>query len=180
MNPLMLLLGAQNVTHGIGQPQGYGTDDLRGLTDALAAYKKTAGEDKSDDKSPTQSPIDRIKAAFDSLKDMHKGPDQTPENTAMLAGPNSPSPFDTMQWPYGPVGAPSQAQGASPPAAPQGPSGVPMPQPRPEGAPPPPDQGPMMSFFQRNTALQRDPVTGEYIDPASAAKANPGVFHGLF
>jgi hypothetical protein len=185
---------------------GSETSDLKSLTDALAAYKngvasgdQFSDKNKSEDNSPMGplTPMDRIKAAFDSLKDMHKGPDQTPQNTAMLAGPNSPSPFDNAQWPQGPQGAPSQAQAS-----------VPMPQARPPGAPlsegeangiydsfenspagqrmrastnaMDAQQNPMMSLFQRSAAMQRDPQTGEFIDPASAAKAQPGIFHGLF
>lgn len=175
MNPIMRLLLGSVIGTGFGdQFSKNQPSDLKSLTDALAAYKNAAGPDGGN--TPAQSPMDRIKAAFDDLKNMHKGPDQTASNTGVL--PSGASPFDTSQWPYGPVGAPSQAQ-ASVPQQPQMPSGIPMPMPRPAEAPQA-DANPMMSFFQRNTALMKDPISGEYIDPAAAAKASPGIFHGLF
>lgn len=33
------------------------------------------------------------------------------------------------------------------------------------------DSGSTMPFFQRNTALQRDPITGDFLDPQAASKA---------
>lgn len=45
---------------------------------------------------------------------------------------------------------------------------MPMPQPRPPQAPQAPQE---MGFFQRNTAMMRDPVTGMFIDPSAAARA---------
>lgn len=126
--------------------------------------------------------LDRIKQAFEALKGMHKGPDQT--EAALTATPtNGPSPFDNAQWPVGPVGAPGQAQAS------MAPQGAPMPQPRPQEAPqpqmaPPQPQAPqdpvMQGFFQRNAALQRDPISGDYLDPTAAQAANPGIFKGLF
>jgi hypothetical protein len=114
--------------------------------------------------------IDRIKQAFEALKDMHKGPDQTA--AAFTTPPSSgPSPFDGAQWPYGPAGAPTQAHASALPTH------APMPAPRPAI---PQDSPAAMGFFQRNAALQRDPLTGEYLDPASASKADAGVFKGLF
>lgn len=133
-------------------------------------------QDTADYQSSKHSaPIDRIKAAFEALKDMHKGSNQT--ETAFTAPPSSgPSPFDNAQWPYGPSGAPTdppkpllmQAQAQAP---------VPMPAPRPSI---PQDSPAAMGFFQRNAALQRDPLTGDYLDPAAASKADAGVFKGLF
>jgi len=183
MNPLLRMIGMYGWGKGIGERYGGSeTSDLKSLTDALAAYKRGAASgdqflnNKSEDNSPPQqSPMDRIKAAFESLKDMHKGPNQTPENISMLAGPNSPSPFDNAHWPQGPVGAPSQAQAPMP-------QSLPMPQPRPAEAPQPQPENPMMSLFQRSAAMERDPLTGEFIDPQAGAKANaqPGIFHSLF
>jgi hypothetical protein len=58
------------------------------------------GETKEEKKPDPQ--IDRIKQAFEALKDMHKGPNQTA--AAFTTPPSSgPSPFDSAQWPYGPV-----------------------------------------------------------------------------
>jgi hypothetical protein len=173
MNPILQLLLGSTLSR-YGQPfQGNQTSDLKGLTDALAAYKQAAGPDDSDkSQMGPLTGMDRIKAAFDSLKDMHKGPDQTAANTAVLPA-NGASPFDNAQWPYGPVGAPSQSMASGPST----PGGVPMPQPRPADAP---QASPMMSLFQRSAAMQQDPLTGDYIDPAAAAKAQPNIFHGLF
>lgn len=179
MNPIMRLLLGSAMGSGFGDRFSKNqTSDLKNLTDALAAYKQNAGPDS--DKAPAQSPIDRIKAAFAELKDMHKGPDQTDSNTAVLP-PGGASPFDTMHWPYGPVGAPATPMAANAPV-PQAPQpSVPMPQPRPMDAPQA-DANPMMSFFQRNAALQKDPLSGDYIDPASAsrAQAQPGILSHLF
>lgn len=197
MNPILRMLMSSTWAKGVGERFGGSqTSDLKSLTDALASYKQaSAAGDQFSDKNGTnpsqpqaqdQSPMDRIKAAFDSLKDMHKGPNQTDANTAALASPQ-PSPFDNAQWPYGPQGSPSNAQdSASPldtaqwPSGPAGaPSSVPMPQPRPADAP---QSSPMMSLFQRSAAMQQDPNGGGYIDPEAAAKANaqPGIFHSLF
>lgn len=46
---------------------------------------------------------------------------------------------------------------------------VQMPQPRPAAAPQP---DPAMSFWQRNAAMMRDPSTGDFLDPASAKRAD--------
>jgi hypothetical protein len=184
MNPILQLLMGTTMSKGIGDRFGGNqTSDLKNLTDAYAqslgpnsayaSFRQAAGPE-STDKPPAQSPMDRIKAAFDSLKDMHKGPDQTAANTGVLPQ-NGASPFDNAQWPYGPVGAPSQAQASVPQQTPS--QGVPMPMARPADAP---QANPMMSLFQRSAAMQQDPLTGSYIDPASAAKAQPNIFQGLF
>lgn len=49
---------------------------------------------------------------------------------------------------------------------------VPMPTARPAQAPQAPQALTPMSFFQRNAAMMRDPVTGMFIDPANAARAH--------
>lgn len=73
------------------------------------------------------------------------------------ASASGPSPLDTAAWPFGPVGAPSHAS-------------VPTPQPRPAEAPQPEAPSPM-GWFARNTAMQRDPLSGDFLDPASAQRA---------
>lgn len=70
------------------------------------------------------------------------------------------SPMDNAQWPFGPNGAPGAAQAQAP---------VPMPQPRPAEAPTAP---PDMSFFQRNAAMMRDPMTGDFLDPQAGKQAD--------
>lgn len=64
------------------------------------------------------------------------------------------------------------------PQAPQRPAAVPMPMPRPAAAPQPAPQqaAPMpqqadVSWFMRNAQMQRDPLSGEYLDPRLAALA---------
>lgn len=74
---------------------------------------------------------------------------------------NGPSPLDNAQWPFGPIGAPTRS--ASP--------AVPTPSPRPAEAP---QSEPDMSFWQRNAAMMRDPSSGDFIDPTTAAKAVRG------
>jgi len=98
-----------------------------------------------------QTPMDHIRNGFDQF-----GMPMIPDSNAPAA-----SPFDNAQWPAGPVGAPSQAQAST-------------------ARPPEADQNPIMGLFQRSVALQKDPLTGEFIDPAAAAKARPNIFHGLF
>jgi hypothetical protein len=84
--------------------------------------------------------------------------------TAQTLAPNAPSPLDNAQWPAGPVGAPAPSQaGPGPAPAP------PMPAPRPPEAPAP---TPDMGFFQRNSAMMRDPSSGQFIDPTNAANAS--------
>jgi hypothetical protein len=58
-----------------------------------------------------------------------------------------------------------------PPQAPQAQAQVPMPMARPEGAP----SGQPMGFFQRNTAMMRDPATGDFIDPMAAQQAQADI-----
>lgn len=198
MNPLIRLLMTSAWGKGVGDRFGGSqTSDFKNLTDAYKSYKDAAasGDQFSDKPSPLDTaqwphgpvgapsgdsdkspmgpltPMDRIKAAFDSLKDMHKP--EMPTLAQSLPQDGS-SPFDNAQWPYGPVGAPSQAQAQGGAGA-----GVPMPRPRPAEAQQA-DQGPMMSLFQRSAALQKDPLTGEFIDPINAAKAQPNIFKGLF
>lgn len=157
----LLLSGLMN--SGIGERFSEDrTSDFKGLTDTLAALKAKKAE-------ASPAPMDRLKDAFAQLKDMHKDDAPAPE----------PFSFETAQWPYGPVGAPSQAQAsASPPPAPQpqqAAAPVPMPAPRPAEAPQ------QMGFFQRNAAMMRDPSTGDFIDPSAAAQAgNGGILNGLF
>lgn len=68
------------------------------------------------------------------------------------------SPMDSLPWPFGPIGAPQAAH-----QAPQAhPAAIPMPQARPAEAPD-------TSFFMRNALMQRDPMTGAFLDPAGAA-----------
>jgi hypothetical protein len=119
---------------------------------------------------------DRLVDAFKQLKDMHKEDPATP-----MQAPNVPNALDNAQWPFGPIGAPSQAQASAPQAhAPI----VPTPMPRPADAPQPPQaqaQGnPFADFFKRNTAMMQDPNGGGYIDPQAAAQAGPGILSHLF
>lgn len=74
------------------------------------------------------------------------------------ASANGPSPLDNAAWPFGPVGAPSHGT-------------VPTPQPRPAEAPQPEAPSPM-GWFARNTAMQRDPLSGDFLDPAAAQRAD--------
>lgn len=117
---------------------------------------------------------DRLVDAFKQLKDMHKEDPATP-----MQAPNVPNALDNAQWPFGPIGAPSQAQASAPQAQPH----VPMPMSRPQDAPQPapPVQGnPFADFFKRNTAMMQDPNGGGYIDPQAAAQAGPGILSHLF
>ena len=77
------------------------------------------------------------------------------------------TPMENSQWPTGPVGAPT-------PAAPQAPavtSGGPH-QPIFTGPQLPQSSPDTLSAWQRNAALQRDGLTGDYIDPTNAARAD--------
>lgn len=99
------------------------------------------------------SPQDRLQAAFDAFKN---------KQTITSASAPEASPFDTMQWPFGPVGAPSQAEAKITTPA----QGVPVPTPRPAEAP---QAQPDTSFFMRNALMQKDPTSGDFIDPTGAA-----------
>lgn len=102
------------------------------------------------------TPNQRVAGGFGSL------PTATP-NARVAQG------FDTMQ-PWLPQNNPSRGfpQAGPPVMAQGGGGGVPMPQPRPASDP---QADPQMNFFQRNSAMMRDPSTGAFIDPANAAIA---------
>lgn len=150
------------MSSGIGERDSENqTSDFRNLTNAY----KDARETKRGG-----AQLSRLQDAFSQLKDMHK------DNAA-----TTPAPFDfeTAKWPFGPVGAPSQSMAHS--AAPPVSASVPMPMARPAEAPQaPPAQSPFAEFFGRNTAMMKDPSSGDFIDPSAAAKAGPGILNGLF
>lgn len=173
MNPLLrFLLGtvlqrSTDLTTEQATPALWG-----GPEDAMANF------DSASKRAAGRSPADHIRDAFRQLKDMHKDPAlEQAMTTPPPASPftvgghtpmpsprpmDTPSPLDTAQYPFGPVGAPhAMAQAA----------------PRPAEAPP----GPPLDLMQFNTAMMRDPSTGEFIDPRAAQTAemhNP--FKGLF
>jgi len=95
--------------------------------------------------------------------------DGLPAPASMGRGPLTPasgdqaSPLDTMQWPFGPLGAPSQA-----PASAAG-AGVPLPTARPAEAPQAPQD---TGFFMRNALMMQDPMGGGLIDPTGAASVS--------
>ena len=96
------------------------------------------------------SPQDRLNATFKSLPEMAQNN-------------NVPSPLDTMNWPFGPVGAPTQAPASAATA------GVPLPTARPAEAPQAPED---TGFFMRNALMQQDPLGGGFIDPTGAASVS--------
>jgi hypothetical protein len=167
MNPLQLLMLALQ-SKGFADPfSGSHSDDLVALTKELKAAQ---------DNKKGMQPLDRLKDAFSQLKDMHKDDPALAQANPLGSSNSGPSPFDNAQWPYGPVGAPSQAQASAPAPAP-----VPMPAPRPAAAAQAPASNPFADFFARNTAMMKDPVTGEFIDPQAAAKyGGSGILNGLF
>lgn len=157
MNPILRLLGA------IGHYGATSSGDIQ-YDIPIPENLKDAQENKG---------LDRIKAAFDAIKTMHKNP-----SLALLEGPMSAQvqsqPQQTPQQRIDGAFAqlPSQA--------------VPMPKPRPamldamaQAAPEETSQA-EMPWWMRNAALQKDPETGEFLDPAMAAKAQPNAFKGLF
>lgn len=95
------------------------------------------------------SPMDGLRAAFDAFKG---------KETALQG--DQWSPMDSMQWPFGPLGAPSGAPESTASA------GVPLPGARPAEAPQAPQD---TSFFMRNALMQQDPLGGGFIDPTGAA-----------
>jgi hypothetical protein len=161
---LKLLLSAL-MNSGIGERDSENrTSDFRDLVGAYTAEKE---------KKKGMQSLDRLQDAFAQLKDMHKDNPQTP--VAPFGSSAEAGPFDNAQWPYGPQGAPSQASASAAPPAP--PPGVPMPAPRPAEAPQ--ASSPFADFFARNTALMKDPGSGEFIDPRAAALHGGGL-SGMF
>jgi hypothetical protein len=79
---------------------------------------------------------------------------------------NGPSPVASHG--FAPQPAP-QAQPAAQTAAPQSAPMAPMPQARPTDAP---QAQPDTSFFMRNALMQRDPVTGQMLDPSGASSVS--------
>lgn len=168
MNPMlraMSLFGRGSLSGGLngfasGSPDIYSTPEI-------AERQTRYDAARSADAMPKSNPMDRIKDAFTALKDMHK------DNGPVL---------DASQMPWlssltFPMQAPASSGFPSAPMNANAQASVPMPMPRPAEAP---QQEPMMSAFQRNAALQKDPMTGEFLDPEMAAKAGPGIFQGLF
>lgn len=157
---------------GTGFGDRFSQDQTGDFGALVGALKKARGEEKDH-----LSPLMRLTDAFGQLKDMHMG-----QNAQHLAGRSptdqafnvpmpsprpmdTPSPLDTAQYPFGPMGAP------------HGMAQAPMPAPRHAEAPP----GAPLDLMQFNTAMMRDPSTGEFIDPRAAQTAearNP--FKGLF
>lgn len=80
--------------------------------------------------------------------------------------PNNPAVPSWAQ--LGPLPSPAGGNASSPSAA------VPLPAPRPQPAPAVQAAVPQpgMSFWQRNTAMMRDPATGAFLDPQAAAQAD--------
>ena len=173
MNPLQLLMLALQ-SKGLADPfSGSHSDDLVALTKELKAAQEN--------KKGGTNPLDRLKDAFSQLKDMHKDDPALAQANPLGSSNSGPSPFDSAQWPYGPVGAPSQAQASAPAPVPHAPAPAPMPAPRPAEAPQAPTSNPFADFFARNTAMMKDPVTGDFIDPQAAAKfGGSGILNGLF
>lgn len=68
----------------------------------------------------------------------------------------------------GPRGFPPGMPLPQPTRPPQASSPVPMPMARPAEAP---QEQPDMGFFARNTAMMQDPMTGQFIDPSAAQRA---------
>lgn len=169
MNPMlraMSLFGRGGLQGGLngfasGSPDIYSTPEI---VERQTRYDAA----RSADAMPKSNPMDRIKDAFTALKDMHKGGEPALDASQMpwLSSLTFPMKAPASQgFPQSPMNAQAQA-----------PSPVPMPMPRPAEAP----QGdPMMSAFQRNAALQKDPNTGEFLDPEAAQGADPGIFKAL-
>lgn len=142
--------------------------DLASLTTALRAEKDKKGEGQ----------LSRLQDAFAQLKNMHKD--------------DKPFDFESAQWPYGPIGAPSQAMAradapspldnAQWPHGPRGaPSAAPVPMPAPRPAEAPQASSPFADFFARNTAMMQDPNSGAFIDPSAAAqRGGSPILNGLF
>lgn len=154
------------------------------------------------------SPNDQVAARFGGMADPSAmTPNQYVRDNGMTPNDQVAARFGGMQPPAGPASFADRFGNMDPAALAKGdmlhadPSqaiamrgmptmaqGVPMPQPRPQmaqQAPPPmpqprPASAPQeMGFFQRNAAMMTDPVTGMFIDPAGAAKANPDTINKM-
>jgi len=112
----------------------------------------------------------------DILND-HRGAFNAPPAPAPSVAPPISQSNYAAPAPY-PSGTDPMSAGGPPPvtpapqvATPPQPASTPMPQARPADAPAPIPTPDPMSFFQRNTAMMRDPVTGQFIDPRAASDA---------
>jgi hypothetical protein len=97
---------------------------------------------------------------------------------------DQPFNFETAQWPYGPIGAPSQPMTAGvpmPQSRPQMAAAAPVPMSAPRPAEAPQASSPFADFFARNTAMMKDPTTGQFVDPSAAAShGGSGILNGMF
>ncbi len=137
-------------TMGDGRPDNT-PEDLAYLTKAFAAAR-----------AARLTPNGHVADAFNRLPFPQGSDPMTAGGLAPPAAPVTPQVSDGSFNSIDAAAAP-QATPALPPAA------VPMPQPRPEEAPTPQPGG--MGFFARNTAMMRDPVTGDFLDPTAGRQA---------
>lgn len=153
-------------TMGLGTPTGVGMggDAISGAMNAglnnpmlkAAMAKATAPQlgaapapaAPSPAPQPPMSPNARVAQGFDMFNP------SASNGVPTMASQNLPTPMDNDPTPKPPQNAMAQAAPA-----------VPMPQPRPDDAP---QASPQMGFFQRNSAMMRDPSSGQFIDPANA------------
>lgn len=176
MNPIlraMSLFGRGGLS-GAGSGFASGSPDILNSPDMLGQGSRyvAMGGARMMPKLPA---VDRIKDAFSAIKDMHKDGSQEPtldaSNMPWMGSLTFPGKLPASQ------GFPAQNAPAPGPAPMNAQASIPMPAPRPQEAP---QANPFMAFFQRSAALQRDPITGDYLDPEAAQKADPSVFKGLF
>lgn len=109
-----------------------------------------------------RTPNGRVARGFDQF-----GPQPTGPVAPMLPAPPTPAPVD-MGSPASPP-PPALSAAAMAPAVTPSAQAVPLPKARPNIATEP--QQEPMGFFQRNSAMMRDPSSGAFIDPVNAERA---------
>jgi hypothetical protein len=176
-------LGPMGAVIAAGDGRGTNSaDDMKGLTDAYAAARN--------DRLSHASPAGQVTSAPLPPPDM--GPSANDQVANRFGGMQPPAPA-TFAERFGGLAPAVLAKGdmlqASPaqvianrgmfpfvpmphprPQMAHATAAVPMPQPRPAAADAPAPTAPM-TWFQRNAAMMRDPITGQFIDPAAAARA---------
>lgn len=161
MNPLRWLFGPEvgMLTMGDGRPDN-SPSDLSALVKAYKEARLAKNQPSPLDNAQWPfGPVGAPKAPSPPISTDNSGPPPAPQ------APQVPPPAAPQPVPSANVSLPMAPSVPMPTPRPQMP--IPMPQPRPAEAP-----QPDMGFFARNAAMMRDPMSGDYLDPQAAQRAD--------